>query len=84
MEVNFLFWKISSQASMKKFLNFSFEKMDHVIYPPQVQLVGNCNPPTRKHILFLNKNISLIKEYYLNAWITKFQRKRCDGDIMVF
>ena len=34
MEANFLFWKISSQASLKQFLNFSYEKMDHVIYSP--------------------------------------------------
>ena len=25
-------------------------------------------PPTRKHILFLNKNISLIREYYMNVY----------------
>ena len=65
MEANFLFWKISSQASLKQFLNFSYEKMDHVIYsPPRYTLLGISNPPTRKHILFLNKNISIIKEYY--------------------
>ena len=32
--------------------------------PPQVHLVGNF-PPTRKQILFLNKNISLIREHYM-------------------
>ena len=32
-------------------------------------------PPTRKHILFLNKNISKIRENYMNG--PKFQRKRC-------
>ena len=25
------------------------------------------SPPTRKHFLFLNKNISLIREYYMNV-----------------
>ena len=24
-------------------------------------------PPTRKHVLFLNKNLSLVKEYYMNV-----------------
>ena len=47
------------------------EMKDHVIYPPQVHLVGNPPHPTRKHILFLNKNISLIREYHMNVYTVK-------------
>ena len=37
--------------------------------PPQVHLAANSPPPrTRKHILFLNKNISLVREYYMKVY----------------
>ena len=53
MKANFLFWKISSQASLKEFLNFFFEKVDHVIYLlPQVHLVGNFKPPLQHESTF--------------------------------
>ena len=39
--------------------------MNHVIYRPQVLFVGNS--PPRKHILFLNKKNSLVREYYMNV-----------------
>ena len=43
----------------------------HVIYfqypPPPQETPCWEYPPTRKHILFLNENISLIREYYMNV-----------------
>ena len=37
--------------------------------PSQVHLDANSTPPrTRKHILFLNKNISLVREYYMKVY----------------
>ena len=35
--------------------------------PPRYTLL-RIPPPTRKHILFLNKNISLVREYYMNVY----------------
>ena len=49
-----------------KLFKLNIKIRGHCVQSPHVHLVANF-PPTRKHILFLNKNISLIREYYMNV-----------------
>ena len=46
------------------------EKLDHVFIPPPPDIPCCEFPPpsTQKHVLLLNKNISLTREYYMNVF----------------
>ena len=60
--------------------NSEKRQLDHVIYSPQVHLVGNYPHPKKTKAHFL-KNISLIREYCMNS-SQDFNAN--DVDIMVF
>ena len=66
------FTKLKNKIGYEKVLvaftiqKIHWKKGPYVQFPPLVHLVANL-PPTRKHILLLNKNISLIREYYINV-----------------
>ena len=62
------------QADINQFcftITIQENETDHVFKSPHVHLVANLTPPppNAETILFLNKNISPIKEYYINIYM---------------